>query len=296
MKPISNLLVSVVMLSYNRRQDVSEGIHQLLLQSYQPLEIIVVDNGSHDGTAEMLQTEFPTVQCLALPQNIGVAAYNSGFKAATGEYIIILDDDSFPEKTAISRMVERFAENPQVGIVAFDVRNYSEFTAGLSISKKKKTSSSFRYQMAFNGAGVGIRKAIIDQVGGYPEEYFLYWNEQDLAIRVLNAGYQLITDTDIISFHKYSPTNRQSLRAPFYYTRNLFWLIWKYYPAGKMTIDTLRMMYYCFYYSLEQKNWVYVKAFFQAVWNIRSIKRFPIKPIIIKKLRLTYKLAFIYFQ
>jgi tetratricopeptide (TPR) repeat protein len=67
------------------------------------------------------------VNVTALESNIGVAAYNIGFRKAQGEYIVILDDDSFPEKNAVSRMVEEFEKNEKLGVVAFDVRNYYDY-------------------------------------------------------------------------------------------------------------------------------------------------------------------------
>lgn len=300
--------VSVVMLSFNRKDDVAEGVGEILSGDYDNLEIIVVDNGSTDGTAEMVRTRFPQITLIALEHNIGVAAYNTGFDRARGEYIVVLDDDSFPGKNAIKRMVEEFRKNEELGIVAFDVRHYDEYKKdeykkedyekGDSPQEyeEQKENGTCAYRLAFNGCGVGIRKCVLEQVGGYPGEFFLYWNEQDLSIRVMDAGYRIQWFRDIISYHKYSPANRESLRAPFYYTRNLYWLIWKYFPLSKLVKDTLRMVYYSFYYSFEQGTSVYLKALLSAILDIREIRRKPAKKEIIEQLRLTYKLAFIYYK
>jgi GT2 family glycosyltransferase len=293
--------VSVVMLSFNRQADVAEGIGELLAQDYKNLEIIVVDNGSKDCTAEMVRERFPQVKLIALTDNIGVAAYNIGFDQASGEYIVILDDDSFPEKRAITRMVEEFQKNESLGIVAFDVRNYYDYKRATEDNKKELQTDitpqqEYRYQMAFNGAGVGIRTACIREVGGYPEEFFLYWNEQDLSIRTLNAGYQIKWFTDIISLHKYSPANRESWRAPFFYTRNLYWLIWKYFPVQKLLKDSIKLFYYSIYYTFDQKTFIYLKATFSALFNTLKIRRKPAAKEIIIKLRLTYRLPFIYYK
>jgi GT2 family glycosyltransferase len=290
--------VSVVMLSFNRRDDVVEGVGELLSRDYDNLEIIVVDNGSTDGTAEMVRERFPQVVLVALEKNIGVAAYNTGFDRARGEYIVVLDDDSFPGENAIQRMVEEFRKDEKLGIIAFDVRHYDEFKKKDSTPTKAehRENKTCGYRMAFNGCGVGIRKRLLEEVGGYPGEFFLYWNEQDLSIRTMDAGYQIQWFRDIVSYHKYSPVNRESLRAPFYYTRNLYWLIWKYFPFSKLVKDTLRMIYYSFYYSFEQGTSVYLRALLSALLDIRKIRRKPAKKEIIEQLRLTYKLAFIYYK
>ncbi|MDQ1352085.1 MAG: hypothetical protein QG657_2391 [Acidobacteriota bacterium] len=298
-------LVSVVMLSYNRKHDAAEGIRLLLAQDYKNLEIIVVDNGSTDGTIETLSEIFSQeqIKLIALPRNIGVAAYNIGFEKAAGQYIVVLDDDSFPGKNAIPRMVEAFQKNDKLGVVAFNIKNHATLS-NLSDQSDQSNSSELSdlsdttggYSMAFNGCGAGIRKSLIDRVGGYPGEFFLYWNEQDLAIRILAAGYQIRSFNDIIAYHKYSPANRESSRAPFYYTRNLYWLTWKYFPMLKLIKDTLQLIYCSFYYTLEQKTLVYLKATLSALLNIKKIKRKPVAKEIINKLRLTYKLAFIYYK
>lgn len=295
-------LVSVVMLSYNRKNDVAEGIRQLLSQDYKNIEIIIVDNASTDSTAEMLSEKFSREQInvIALPQNIGVAAYNIGFEKAAGEYIVVLDDDSFPAKNAIPRMVEEFKKNDQLGVVAFNIKNYATLSDQSNSSESSDSSDLSNktgdYLMAFNGCGAGVRKSLIDRVGGYPEEFFLYWNEQDLAIRILAAGYQIQAFSGITAYHKYSPANRQSLRAPFYYTRNLYWLTWKYFPKLKLIQNTLKLIYCSFYYTLEQKTLIYLKAMLSALLNLKKIKRKPVAKEIIDKLRLTSKLAFIYYK
>lgn len=179
---MNKTLVSVVMLSYNRKADVMEGVGELLGQEYANIEIIIVDNGSEDGTVEKVEGAYgdnPKVKPIALEENIGVAAYNVGFNRAEGEYIVILDDDSFPERTAIQRMVREFEKDPGLGVVAFDVRNYYDYRKIVRdgdgseepVKGGEQTGES-RYQMAFNGAGVGIRTKCIREVGGYPEEFF----------------------------------------------------------------------------------------------------------------------------
>lgn len=294
-------MVTVVMLSYNRKADVQEGVGEILSQDYPNLEIIVVDNGSADGTADMIRSCFPQqdVKLIALKENIGIAAYNIGFAEAQGKYIVILDDDSFPERNAIPRMVEEFERKPELGVVAFDVRNYYDYmetnTTG-QLGEEFSGTQRNRYQLAFNGAGVGVRKKCLQKVGGYPEEFFLYWNEQDLSIRILNTGYKIQWFTDIISLHKFSPTNRDSRRAPFFYTRNLYWLVWKYFPLKRMLRDTLQLLYYSFFHTFDQATLIYLKATVSALINIGKIKRQPAKKEIIDALRLTYRLPFIYYK
>jgi len=293
---VSTPTVSIVMLSYNRVSDVLNGLQQLAIVNYPSLEIIVVDNASSDGTAETVAHSFPNVKLIKNIENSGVAAANLGFFSATGEYIVIIDDDSYPLPDAIELMVKHFEADQNIGIVAFNVRNVSHFCQNQCVSKQVNPSNPPEYHMGFNGAGAGFRRSVLEQVGGYSETFFLYWNELDLALRVLKAGYSICSDEKIVALHKYSPLNRESLRAPFYYTRNLLWIFWQYWPQSLLWPRLLGLLFSCVFHSIEQRSTVYIKAYAAALFQIRRVQRNPMSKKLIHSLRLTEKLAFIYFR
>jgi len=293
-----NPLVSVVMLSWNRLGDVKESLTKLMEQEYQPLEIIVVDNASSDGTAEMVTMLFPEVTLIQMEKNVGIAAYNVGFEKASGEYILILDDDSFPAKNAINRMVTKFLADDRLGIVAFDVRNYEAYD---QVSEETGYSGSAQpdsYLMSFNGAGAGIRKAVFQKVGYYPEEFFLYQNELDVALKVHDSGYSVHFFPDVVAYHKYSPINRSSWRAPFFYTRNAFWILWKHYPLRLSIKYTVELTYKCMYHSFEQRTWVYIKALIAAYKDVNKLKgkRTPVKANVADRMRAPLDINFTFYR
>ncbi len=90
-----NPLVTVNILSFNRREELRNTLTKVFEQDYKNIEIIVVDNASSDGSSEMVKNEFPDVQLIQLEENIGIAGWNEGFKAAKGVYVLVLDDDSY---------------------------------------------------------------------------------------------------------------------------------------------------------------------------------------------------------
>ncbi|MZP29446.1 glycosyltransferase [Heliobacterium undosum] len=305
-------LVSVVILNWNRRDDLREGLTRLREQPYRPIEVIVVDNGSSDDSVAMVQADFPEVKIIEIGANIGVEAYNHGFRQARGDYVVILDDDSFPAHDAIARMVERFREDPRLGVVAFDVRSYVQFeewlrrremtgeirSAGTEQATGQQKAAEPEYYMSFNGAGAGVRRSVMEKAGYYPGEFFLYMNEMDMAFRIWDAGYRIRFFPDIISYHKASPTNRQSWRAPFFYTRNLFWLVWKNQPLLPAWLLTLRLFYYCVYFSLEQQTGIYLKAAWAAVVQLPMILRLrkPVRDEVARKLRVPYRVNFTFYR
>ncbi|MBF0456973.1 MAG: glycosyltransferase family 2 protein [Nitrospirae bacterium] len=293
-------LVSAVIVSYNRRDDLRETLSMLSLQHYKNLEIIVVDNASADGTAAMIsELVLPNLRLIQMEENVGVKAYNRGFEAANGEYILILDDDSFPAPDAIEKMIEKFNRYPEVGIVSFTVKDYSTFknnSPAVAASTAGDTDFNDDYIMSFHGAGAGVRRDVLKKAGGYPEEFFLYFNETDMALRVWNAGFRIESFPDVVCYHKSSMTNRTSERGPFYYTRNIFWTIWKNYPGLLMWKATLLMLFYVFYYAFEQRTFIYIRAFFDAVVNVRMITRNPIRTQIARRFRMHYKTPFTMFR
>lgn len=295
-------LVTIVMLCWNRIEDVRESLSRLRESTYQHLQVIAVDNGSTDGTHQMIENEFPEVQLLKMYKNLGIEAYNIGFENAKGKYIVILDDDSFPGKNAIERMVQRFEQDPRLGVVAFDVRNYYNYddinNIEPDVDNNTRAVDTQSYYMSFNGAGVGIRTELFKQIGYYPEEFFLYNNELDSAFRIWDSGYSIQYFPDIVGYHKYSPKNRSSWRAPYYYTRNAFWVVWKNYPSKFAMKLTLELMYNCFFYSFEQRTWVYLKAMFSAFAGIGNLKgkRKPVDPDIANNLRFPININFTFFR
>ncbi|MBF0566491.1 MAG: glycosyltransferase family 2 protein [Nitrospirae bacterium] len=314
-------LVSAVVLSYNRRNDLRETIEMLASQGYARVEILVVDNASTDGTREMLldmaEKLSPRLRLFFMDGNLGVDAYNVGFFNAKGQYVLILDDDSFPAFDAIEKMVEKFRENPTLGIAAFDVRDYSAYAkvAGPAVDSSANVSAAnisadnvpaslvsaprqevnqLTYAMSFNGAGAGVRKSLMDKIGGYPGEFFLYVNEVDLSFRVWDAGFSVEFFRDLVAYHKSSPVNRLSFRAPFYYTRNTFLLIWKHYPADLMWRATVKLVYLVLYHTMEQHTPVYLKALMCAVakMGVALKKRKPVKRDIALNLRVPFTYPF----
>lgn len=295
-----NALVSIVMLAWNRKEDVRESLTRIAEIEYDNYEVIVVDNASTDGTQELVKREFPYVNLIEMSENVGIKAYNVGFEQAKGDYIIIIDDDSFPAKTAMRRMVKAFEQDPQLGVCAFDVRNYYNYDdINQDIDNDEGVKAVPRdYYMGFNGAGVGVRKNVFKQIGYYPEEFFLYFNEMDCAYKIWDAGYKIEFFSNIVSYHKYSPANRASWRAPFYYTRNAFWLIWKHFPTNTAIKATAKLIYNCFYYSMEQKTNVYLKAMWDAFKNSSKLKgkRKPVSKEVVEKLRNPLNIAFTFYR
>ena len=236
-------VVSVIIPGYNRHEALSHTLSILQNDDYPELEIIVVDNGSSDGTVEKLKEEFPEVKCIALSENLGIKARNIGAKEALGKYLLMLDSDSDPAPDSISKMVSLFKRDPNLGAVAF--RNILP-----NQSNQDETGGSYN---VFVGCGVGFKKKIFLELCGYDPDYHYYAEEYDLAYRLIEAGYRVKYFSDLVVRHHKSPDARSFDRTIRYLVRNNIYLYFKYFPFSS-ALHTARWVLYRYWKIACWKN------------------------------------------
>lgn len=241
-------LVTVNILSYNRKEDLRTTLTKVYEQDYRNIEVIVVDNNSTDGTREMVRQEFPFVQLIELDKNIGIAGWNEGFKAAKGEYVLVLDDDSYPEKQTIALGLGLFEENTKLGIVSYRIFN--------TRIQKCETEDFLAHPYFFNGCGALINKEVLKTIGYYNEKYFLYYHELDYSARCYNAGF------DIQYFPNATVVHAQSLQS-----------------RGEKNEDPFRSEYRYYYYYLSYS--IFLMQNFPLKYSIKYLLKYVINRFII---------------
>jgi GT2 family glycosyltransferase len=229
-----NCLVSVVIATWNRKNDLQETLSHYQDQSYKNIEIIVVDNGSTDETVEMVEQKFPTVRLIKLDENTGVVAYNVGMKAAKGEIVVVSDNDSYLEQRGVEKIVQKFDQgDSKLTVVACEIvyvpRNVVYQWYQRPIDRQNIKVEGYPACL-FIGAGAAIKKNVLEEVGYYPEEFFIYMNENDLCTRIIGQGYDIRYFPDIIAFHKHTEAARSKSRTRLLTFRNLIWYYWKNFP------------------------------------------------------------------
>ncbi|MHA2010257.1 MAG: glycosyltransferase family 2 protein, partial [Promethearchaeota archaeon] len=163
--------------TYNREKELKEAIESILKQEYQPIEIIVIDNSINNASKEMITKEFPHLSFLKyqwMGKNLGAAVgKNEGIKLATGEFIVIMDDDSeLSDSTALENIVNKFIEDQKIGLLSLKSVNYfsgkidpKEFPSkDKSLDPDKEFETSY-----FVGVGHAVRKEAFQKVGLYPK-------------------------------------------------------------------------------------------------------------------------------
>jgi hypothetical protein len=193
-------------------------------------EIHVIDNASTDGTADAV-APLSHICLYRQTTNHGSCAKNIAIPNAKGEFIVFLDDDSYPEPGSIERMIRHFHERPRLGAATFTI----------TLPDGSQECSAF--PNVFIGCGVGLRREALEEVGGLPEDFFMQAEEYDLSLRLLNAGWEVTTFDDLHVTHLKTPVARSSARVMRLDVRNNILLIARHFPdrwAIPFCIDWLR--------------------------------------------------------
>ncbi len=216
-----NPKVSIVIPSWNRKEDLRECLKSIKKQSYKNFEVIVVENGSNDGTKEMLKKEFKWAKVIQNKKNLGVSiAKNQGIKAAKGEYIWFLDSDSeIISKETLKEMVKRMGKNQKIGAIGGEIRTYDKGKVRGMIILKNGASEAVFVPRGTNDskevdflvtANCFVRKDLLEKIGGFDPGYFYFGEDKELGYRIKKLGYKNIINGKTGVLHKVSPKTRVS--------------------------------------------------------------------------------------
>lgn len=222
--------VSVIIVTFNGEKVISDCLASVLQSSYPNLEIIVVNNGSLDRTRDIVFTQFPQVKLIDAERNLGFAGGNNlGIKNATGEIIILLNDDTTVKPDWIDAIVKVFNEDKKVGIVGCKILYPDKKTiqhAGGIVRKNGLTEhigngeldcgqyDSLKEVDYVTGAAIAFRKELIETLGLLDEKYYpIYFEETDYCFRARKLGYRVVYLPQAVVYHwesqstvKFSPT------------------------------------------------------------------------------------------
>jgi len=229
---IDNIPVSLVILTFNRPQLIQKQLESLTQIKYHPFEVIVVDNHSEQPLTEHV-SEYSFAQVLRMEENIGIAGRNRGIDAAHGDIVITLDDDvTGITEQAIHRLIQIFRD-PAIGAVCFKVLDEvtGELINWCHHRKQEEYSNQDFITDEITEGAVAFRRTAVIQAGLYPEEFFISHEGPDLALRMMNCGYNVIYSPEIIVRHSHATAGRPGWRRYYYDTRNQIWLVLRNYPV-----------------------------------------------------------------
>lgn len=235
--------VSIAILNYQRCGALRRALEAARLQRY-PAEILAVDNGSSDGSAEMVRDEFPDVHLVRLPENIGAAARNAGVEAAKGDIVFTLDNDVlFTTPDDVERALAVFARHPRAAVVNFAVLGADDRLSRRDWCHPRDIDAwggrEFLSDYVLEGASACRREAF-RAVGGYWRPFFIGHEGWDLALRLLDAHWDLVYTPDVRVRHLVDPSVRPSSRIYYTFTRNAVWVALRNYPPATAAASVAR--------------------------------------------------------
>jgi GT2 family glycosyltransferase len=249
-------LVSVIIVNWNRLDDILSSIRILSRSAGIGVEIIVVDNGSTDGSPEALARN-RAIRLIPLAENLGPAtARNLAIDEARGRFLFFLDSDATITVRALRRLVDRMDRDPTIGVIGCRIVNYTTRETDQWIYAESEKSHSRREfdTYSFSAAGALVRAGAIAKAGRFWDDLFIYNEETDLSIRILKAGYRIIYSPEAEVYHNPSDGGRV---VPglywFYQARNHIWIFFRYYPFPLRWMKVL--VYIPIYIVKSASNW-----------------------------------------
>ena len=241
-------LVSVVIPNWNGAHHLPVCLDALRAQTYPHIEVLLVDNGSTDGSQSLVSERYPEVRLLALERNLGLTGgNNAGFHAAQGEILISLNNDTEAHPRFVESLTEALLEHPEAGLAAAKMLLFDRWDTihsagdgygrdGIPFNRGVWQRDEGQFDepgWIFGGCGgaVAYRRAMLHEVGLFDESFFMYCEDVDLNWRAQFAGWRCWYTPQAVVYHKLSATGGGPL-ASYYTGRNTLWVIAKNYPGA----------------------------------------------------------------
>lgn len=215
-----------------------------------PARVIVVDNGSHDGSAELVRLHYPDVVLVELDRNYGFAGgVNRGIEAAIAEgaeFVALFNNDARADEAWLEQLVSSMRAHEDVGIVTskvfqadgrhFDAAGSCYSVWGLPVPRGREEVDVGQYdsaQYVFSGIGGAslYRTRMLRQIGLFDEDFFIYFEDDDLGFRAQLAGWKALYEPKSVAYHRLSATmSKQPRLSRHHIIKNCFFVYHKNMP------------------------------------------------------------------
>lgn len=244
--------MTVVVPNWNGRHLLATCLQALRMQTLRDFQVIVVDNGSTDGSVQFLKENFPFARVIANASNLGfAAAANQGIRASESQYIAMLNNDTEAAPDWLAALIESAESDTNAGMCASkmvfadrpEVINSTGICvdrAGIAWDRRGGEIDDERESEPVDvfgpSAGAGLyRRAMLEEIGLFDEDFFAYLEDVDLAWRARRAGWRCLHVPAACVVHHHSATGVEgSPFKSFHLGRNKIWLLVKNYPFRQL--------------------------------------------------------------
>ncbi len=288
-------LVSVIILNLNGKKHLKECLSSLFKQDYKNMEIIVVDNGSTDGSVDFIKKNFCQVKLIENKRNIGFTkGNNQGAQKATGKYLLFLNNDIKVKKNFLFPLVETLENDKTIGAAQSKMLSWGKSKVIDSVGcyftwlgffwheaygeKEKSRFKNLREIFGATGAAFFISKTLFKEIGGFDETFFIYFEDIDLSWRVWRRGKRVVLVPQSVVYHKHGATASRNLPSSFcvFHTfKNSLYILLKDLSLGYLIFIFPFYLFvslaggFLFLFRLKPAN--FLAAYQGILWNVINL-------------------------
>ena len=283
--------VSIIILNYNGLAWLEQCLPAAVAETAADCELIVVDNGSSDGSLEFLSTFGSAIRVVRLESNVGFAAgNNAGARLARGRYLAFLNNDAAPQPGWLATIRAALDADPSAGLAASCIvylndpaivdsagDGMTRFGGAFKHAHGRSVAEAREAREVFGACGAAclIRRALFDDIGGFDEAYFAVHEDVDLSYRCQLLGYHCLYCPTAVVHHAGSGTmGRISAPSVFWGQRNLEWTYVKNTPWPLLLLTLPGHVLYNLAATVYFARAGHLRTFLSAKWHaVRELPR-----------------------
>ena len=278
--------IDIVIPNWNGKELLQACLESIRQQEYKEFSIIVVDNGSVDGSQDLLQASYPEITLISWPENRGFSvAVNAGIAAGSAPLVFLLNNDTELAPDCLRELARAAGEQPEADFFATKMLNYHDHSrldgagdsflrggVGYRLGTMELDSEDYSLSRQVFGCCAGAalyRRAMLEEVGTFDEDFFAYLEDVDLNLRANSQGKKCWYIPQAKVYHVGSATTGSKINdfTVSLSTRNNFNLILKNYPLSLLlrcvpVLLIYQFFWFCFVVK-KGKVWAYCKG----IWS-----------------------------
>ncbi len=282
-------IVTVIAVNYRQPAATCDLLRSLRQHDYSNLEVIVVENSRTEDANDRYEAAYPGVKVIVSDKNAGYAGGNNlGLKAAAGEYLFIINNDTELLPGTIQSLVDAFSD-PAVGMACPKIKYYDhpemiQFAGFSEVDMLGRNKMIGKHEVDHgqhdlpsdlpygHGAAMMISRSALETVGPMPEDFFLYYEELDWSARFTKKGFRIRYIPDAVVLHKESASvGKGSPMRTYYMTRNRVWFMKRQAPFFSRLVFYLYFYFVAFPKNLFQRvargQWDQASSILKGAWH-----------------------------